>query len=125
MDLVASKLRKKSTDEVKKNPRKKEHRAFPSLLLALNGLILPAANHCCMEIFLPFSLNDNYYTSLLGFDWAGPWHGHESLARSWIMSEIALSFAGKQMLVIFLVKKFSNLTVEIIWNILVPPALLS
>lgn len=35
---------------------KKEHRAFPSPLLALNGLILPAANLCCAEIFYHFPL---------------------------------------------------------------------
>lgn len=93
MDLVASKARKKSADEVKNKTKqtKKPHRAFPSLLLALNGFILPAANLCFMEIYLPFSFNDNYYISL---SFTGEVHGmamgkpHALLARSCIASEV-------------------------------------
>lgn len=47
------------------------------------------------------------------------------LARSCITREVVLSFAGKQMPVIFLLKRFSNFTVEMIWRVLVAPALLS
>lgn len=57
---------------------------------------------------------------------AWPWgKPHALLARSCIMSEVVLSLAGKQMLVIFLLKKFSNLTVEMVWRVLVAPTLLS
>lgn len=59
------KTKKKINWWSKKTQCKKEHRAFPSFLLDLNGLILPAANLCCTEIFLPFSLDDIYYTSFL------------------------------------------------------------
>lgn len=83
MDLVASKLRKNQQMKLKNGKKKKKQKRKkqgPLLLLALNGLILPAADLCCIELFLPFSLNDNYYVSLSDFHWGGPWHGHgESL----------------------------------------------
>lgn len=50
------KTKKNQQMKEKKKTMKKEHRAFPSPLLALNGLILPAANLCCAEIFYHFPL---------------------------------------------------------------------
>lgn len=113
MDLVASKVRRNQQmkQKTRQNKQKNPHRAFPSLLLALNGFILPAAKLCFMEIFLPFSLNDNYYNSFFftGKSMAWPWgKPHALLARSCITSEVVLSFAGKQMLIIFLLKKFNS-----------------
>lgn len=50
-----------------KIPVNEEHRALLKPLLALNGLILPAANLCCAEKFLPLSVINDYCTFILVF----------------------------------------------------------